>query len=149
MTVRAHIITSSVIAVTIYAWTNSVVMAVSAFISGILIDLDHLLDFILLSGESFSVRGFFSWCNDGRWERIILIFHSYELYLVFGTYTYYHPHPILFGILLGTGLHLILDQAGNRRLNKVFTLSKWFYFFTFRAWGGFRKDWLRTTNTQG
>lgn len=149
MTVRTHIITSSTLALTIYAWTNSVVMAASAFVSGILIDLDHLFDFFLLSGESFSGRGFFSWCNDGRWERIILIFHSYELYLVLGIYAHYRPHRILFGILLGTGLHLILDQAGNRHINKAFTISKWFYFFTFRAWGGFRKDWLRTTNVQG
>lgn len=149
MTVRAHIITSSSLALTIYAWTNSIAMAASAFISGILIDLDHLLDFILLSGETFSVRGLFSWCNEGRWDRLILIFHSYELYLACVIYSYYHPHPVFFGILLGTGLHLILDQAGNSRLIKAFTISKWFYFFTFRAWGGFRKDWLRTTNIQG
>ena len=148
MTVRTHIITSSVLAVTIYGWTHSIEAAVSAFISGILIDIDHLLDFFLFSGESFSVKAFFSWCNDGRWDRIILIFHSYELYFLYGIIVYNYPHPILTGILLGTGLHLILDQTGNRHLIKSFTISKWFYFFTFRAWGGFRKDWLRTANVQ-
>lgn len=143
MTVRTHVITSSVLAVTIYAWTNSVATAVSAFISGILIDLDHLLDFFLLSGESFSVRGLFSWCNEGRWERLILIFHSYELYFIYGIFVYNHPHPILTGILLGTGLHLLLDQAGNRHLTKGFAISHWFYFLIFRGWGKFHKDWLR------
>jgi membrane-bound metal-dependent hydrolase YbcI (DUF457 family) len=144
MNTKAHIVSSTALATGIYAATSSLAMAASALLSGIFIDIDHVIDFFIFSGERFSIKGFTSWCYEGRWERLILIFHSYELYLAYGLFVYYHPHPILLGILSGVGLHLFLDQAGNRSLIKAFTISKWFYFFTFRAWGGFHKDWLRT-----
>ncbi|MBI4745923.1 MAG: hypothetical protein HY786_05130 [Deltaproteobacteria bacterium] len=72
------------------------------------------------------------------------MFHSYELFALYSFLVYKYPNPILVGVLCGMGLHLILDQVGNRYLIKAFVISPWFYFFTFRAWGGFHKDWLRT-----
>lgn len=60
--------------------------------------------------------------------------------------TYYFPHNILIAILLGTGLHIILDQIGNCYLRKNFSLSLWFYFLTYRILVGFHKDELRTDN---
>lgn len=144
MNTKAHIVSSAALATGIYATTSSLTMAASALLSGIFIDIDHVIDFFLFSGERFSIKGFTSWCYEGRWDRLILMFHSYELYLAYGLFVYNHPNPIPLGIFLGVSLHLLLDQTGNRHLIKAFTISKWFYFFTFRAWGGFHKDWLRT-----
>ena len=111
--------------------------------AGIFIDVDHFFDYLLLSGEPFSIRGMFSWCDEGRWERIVLIFHSYEFYALFGLYLYYHPHPLLLGVFYGVGLHLLLDQIGNRYLLKNLAVNPLFYFLSYRAIGGFRKEWLR------
>ena len=144
MTTTAHTIASTVLAAGIYTATSSIEMASAALFVGIFLDIDHIIDFFLFSGERFSISGFTSWCYEGRWERLILIFHSYELYALFGLLVYYNPHPVLLSIFWSVGLHLILDQIGNRYLIKAFIISPWFYFFTFRAWGGFHKDWMRT-----
>ena len=45
---------------------------------------------------------------------------------------------LLSGVLLGTGLHLLMDQLGNKALNK------WFYFMTFRYRSGFASGALTT-----
>jgi hypothetical protein len=129
----------------IYTATSSVEMASAALFVGIFLDIDHIIDFFLFSGERYSIRGFTSWYYEGRWQRLILIFHSYELYALFGLVVYYNPHPVLLSIFWSVGLHLILDQIGNRYLIKAFIISPWFYFFTFRAWGDFHKDWMRTS----
>lgn len=144
MTTTAHTIASVVLAAGIYKATSSVEMASAALFVGIFLDIDHIIDFFIFSGERFSISGFTSWCYEGRWNKLILMFHSYELFALYSLLVYNFPNPILLGILCGMGLHLILDQVGNRHLIKAFTISKWFYFFTFRAWGGFRKEWLRT-----
>lgn len=144
MNTATHTIASVSLATGIYVKTSSLPMAAAALISGIFLDIDHILDFFLFSGERFSISGFTSWCYEGRWQKLVLIFHSYELYAVYGLLVYNYPYPVLVGVFWGVGLHLVLDQAGNRYLIKAFAISKWFYFFTFRAWGGFHKDWLRT-----
>lgn len=149
MNTKAHTIVSTVLATGIYAATSSLTMASATLFTGIFMDIDHVIDFFLFSGERFSINGFRSWCYEGRWNKLILMFHSYELFILCSFLAYKYPNPVLLGILCGMGLHLILDQIGNRHLIKAFTISKWFYFFAFRAWGGFRKDWLRTTNVQG
>ncbi len=143
MTVKTHIATSALLAGGLYAAEDSLAMAAAALLSGIFIDVDHLFDYLLLSDERFSIRGMFSWCDEGRWERIILFFHSYEFYALFGLYLYHYPDPILTGIFYGVGLHLLLDQIGNRYLLKNLAVNPLFYFITYRAMGGFRKEFLR------
>ncbi len=144
MKVRNHIYTSAVLSGTIYALTQSVQIAISAFVSGVLIDVDHIFDFLVFSGERFSIKDFFSWCYDARWKKIILLFHSYEGYLVLGIIILFHPNNILIGVLLGGGLHLMIDQIGNRNygLHLNLKLSPMFYFLTYRCFVGFHKDKL-------
>lgn len=144
MKVPAHVCTSTLLGAALYAHTGSWQVAAAGLVSGVLIDVDHIFDFLIFSGEAFSVRNLFSWCDDGRWERISLPFHSYELYLLAGLITYFRPSPIMAGVLCGTGLHLLLDQFGNRYLAPRFSVSLWFYFFAFRFSVGFRKERLRT-----
>jgi len=148
MTTTVHAISSAALAAGIYRATTSLEMASAALFVGIFLDIDHIIDFLIFSGERFSISRFRAWCYEGRWNKLILMFHSYELFVLYSFLVYKYPNPILLGILCGMGLHLTLDQLGNRHLIKAFTISKWFYFFTFRAWGGFHKDWLRTSNVQ-
>ena len=144
MTVKTHIGSSALLGLLLYYISSSFIMASSAFLSGILIDLDHLLDFLILSGEKFSIKNLFGWCNEGRWKKITLIFHSYELFALYAVAVYYHPHPLMVGVFFGVGLHLLLDQIGNRYLLKNMALHQLFYFLTFRVISGFRKERLRS-----
>jgi hypothetical protein len=139
MKTSAHISTSALLAAAVYAYSRSVPEATSCLVSGVLIDLDHLVDFHLFSGERFSIANFFSWCNEARWQRIILILHSYELFGILCVVAYYLNSAVLRGVVWGAGLHLLLDQLGNLR---TFRLSPWFYLLGYRIAMGFRRDKL-------
>ena len=138
MKTTAHIYASAAAGGAAYALTGSPAMAVSCLLSGVLLDVDHLLDYWLLSDEPFTVKGFFSWCHEQRWKKIYLVLHSYELYLLLLLAASLFPGRVFAGVLLGTGLHLLMDQLGNKALNK------WFYFMTFRYRSGFASGALTT-----
>ena len=137
MNVRVHLYTSTALGGILYAVTRSWQLAVSSFLSGVFIDIDHILDFLLFSDEKFSVKNLFSWCCSGRWKKITLLLHSYEIYFILIIIAYYFPSEILLGILFGAGLHMILDQARNPACEN---LSRWFYFLSYRIYAGFSKE---------
>ncbi|MDA8130114.1 MAG: hypothetical protein M0011_01285 [Elusimicrobia bacterium] len=136
MRTAAHVLASSTAAGAAYALTGSAAMTASCLLSGIFLDVDHLLDFWLLSGEKFTPGGFLSWCHELRWKKIYLLLHSYELFLLLSLSAWLFPGRAIEGALLGMGLHLLMDQAGNRGL------SRWFYFMTFRWLSGFSRGAL-------
>lgn len=140
MKASVHVSTSAILAAAVYAYSHSAPEAASCLMSGVLIDLDHVADFHLFSGERFSVTNFFSWCNESRWQKITLIFHSYELFLILCAAAYSLDSQVLWGIVWGTGLHLLLDQLANTR---TFRLSPWFYLLGYRIAMGFRRDKLQ------
>ncbi len=146
MKIRTHFYTSTILSGGLYAVTRSPQIALSCFLSGIFIDIDHIFDFLIFSGEKFSIKKMISWCNELRWEKIVLIFHSYEVLIFLSFIMYYFPGNILMGVLLGGGLHLVLDQIGNCFFGKRFRVSPWFYFLIFRIFSGFRKEKLLRQN---
>jgi hypothetical protein len=146
MKTSVHVSTSAILAGAIYAYSRSVPEAVSCLLSGILIDLDHIADFHLFSGERFSLSNFFAWCNESRWQRITVIFHSYELLGILCAVAYYLDSAVLLGIVWGAGLHLLLDQLGNLR---PYRLSPWFYLLGYRIVLGFRRDNLQLSLPPG
>lgn len=135
-----HVSTSALLATTLYAYSGSLPVAASCLVSGVLIDLDHVVDFHLFSGERFSITNFFSWCNESRWQKISLIFHSYELFGILCVVSYYLDNAILRGMVWGAGLHLLIDLLANSR---KYRLSPWFYFLGYRIAVGFRREKLQ------
>ncbi len=142
MRVSTHIYTSAVVATALYAYSHSIWEAGICFTSGILIDLDHAIDFHLFSGEKFSIANFFSWYHENRWQKIVLIFHSYELFGLVYAAAYYLDSEVLRAVLWGASVHLLLDQIGNKKTNH---LSPWFYFFSYRIVVRFRREKLLST----
>jgi len=144
MKVRTHIYSSAILGGTIYALTTSKSIAISALVGGVFIDLDHIFDFFIFSGERFSIKNLFSWCDGLRWEKLTLLLHSWEIFLGLVVLAFFYPNHILIGSLLGGGLHLILDQIGNpyRALQRKLIPSPLFYFLTYRCFVGFHKDRL-------
>lgn len=140
MTIRAHIYSSAFLGGFLLWITHSLQVALFSLLGGVLIDVDHLFDFIIFSGRKASVKNFFLWCEQAKWERVTVIFHSYELFLIMSVIVYYFPNAALVGFLCGMGLHLCLDQIGNRYFNKVFSLNQFFYFITYRIKSGFKKE---------
>jgi len=131
MKATSHIYASIAAGSAAYGLTRSPELSVSCVLSGILLDMDHVLDFYLLTDERFTLKSFFSWCYELRWTKIYLVLHSYELFLLLALAACLFPSQALAGVLLGMGLHLFMDQLGNKGLNK------WFYFMIFRYRSGF------------
>jgi hypothetical protein len=127
-----HMIASAVAGSAAYKMTGSPQMASALFLGGVLIDLDHILDYVILAKERHTVRNFFSWFHDIRWQRIIVVLHSYEFYALFLLLAFWVKNDILTGLAIGTGLHLLMDQFGNIRLSNGVRLSSRFYFLAFR-----------------
>ena len=146
MKTSVHISTSALLTAAVYAYSRSFPEAASCLVSGVLIDLDHVIDFLLFSGERFSPMKFYSWCTVGCWQRITLIFHSYELFGILCVVAYYLDIVVLWGMVWGAGLHLLLDQLGNIR---TFRLSPWFYLLGYRIAKGFRRDKLELSLPTG
>ncbi len=138
----AHVAVSSAMSGAIYWATGSVPMAVSCLASGVLIDLDHVLDFCLISGEKFTPGRFMRWCNDMEWDRIYLFLHSVELFLLYALFVHFNRTDIAVGVLLGAGVHLALDQIFNREVRPEYYLSSYFYFLIFRVRCGFLRTGL-------
>jgi hypothetical protein len=139
---KAHVYGAGIQGGVVYLLSQSMEVSIITFLSGVLIDLDHVLDFLVFSGEKFTLKKFLSWCDEGRWERVSLIFHSYEVYLILAIITYYFPNNILLGLTYGIGFHLLLDQIWNCHICNGLRLFHWFYFLTYRIRVGFHKSKL-------
>ena len=132
MKTTSHIVASAMAGAAAYKIAGSAETAAALFLGGVLIDLDHVLDYLILAKEKHTVRNFFSWFNDIRWKRIVVIFHAYELYAILLLLAFCFPDDILTGLATGIGLHLIMDQFGNTQPINGIRLSRRFYFLLFR-----------------
>jgi hypothetical protein len=146
MKTSVHISASALLAVAVYAYSRSAPEAASCLVGGVLIDLDHVVDFHLFSGERFTLANFFSWYNEDRWRKITLVFHSYELFVILCAVAYYLDSAVLRGMVWGAGLHLLLDQLANPGRVR---LSPWFYLMGYRIAKGFRRDRLELSAQPG
>jgi hypothetical protein len=83
---------------------------------GVLIDLDHAADYVLVERQRDLRPGaFLRYYLGGRARRTVLVLHSYELFAVLGVVAWWLEAMALWGYLLGGLLHLTLDLLFNGR----------------------------------
>lgn len=140
MKASTHIGISTIAAVSAYKLTGSQTFSISLFLSGIFIDLDHVVDYMLLSKERFTIKNFFSWYDEHRWQRVFIVLHSYELITIFSLIACLLKNEIMIGMSLGFLLHIMLDQIGNMTADLNDRKSPWFYFFLYRYAMSFEKN---------
>ena len=78
--------------------------------------------------DKFTVNNFFKWFSKNLWERIAVVFHSWELMFIALTLSIIFPHPVLIGTVAGALLHMILDQLINPKYTPT---HKFFYFLIY------------------
>lgn len=89
-------------------------MSLSCIISGIFIDLDHIIDVLREHGKNVTVTDFFRLCHHGQFNRIILIFHGWEWLLLWAIAAWLTGwDPWITGTLIGLSQHMILDAYAN------------------------------------
>ncbi len=136
----SHIAISSALGAFIYMSLGSLPASASCLLGGVLIDIDHLVDYFVYAGAHFRVHEFVEACHEHRLKRLYLFFHSYELLGLLILITYLSGwNMVLLGLSVGTSAHLLCDQIVNGRKYKTRT---YFYFLLFRISRGFRTESL-------
>jgi len=139
MTPKQHTIASAVTTAVFASFSHSWIANTACFLSGILIDVDHVLDYMLYK-KSFpwKYRSLTEFCDSKKQGRLYLIFHSYELLLLFIGLGALLGFPLLWlGVFVGVSVHLILDEIYN-------PLRPLAYFFIFRLKHDFKREYLFT-----
>ncbi len=115
MRVRAHIATSAVLGVGLYLTLQSMPAALAGFLSGVLIDLDHVLECYLNYGKKFNVRETIKICDNCELKKAHIFLHSYEFILIYAViiYLFNLKGEIWYGIGFGLTLHILLDSIFN------------------------------------
>lgn len=140
-----HVIVSIGLSGLMVYWFRSWAAGVSCLLSGILIDLDHHLDYFFIRKKfPLRYRQLLDYCEKDPCGRLYLIFHSYELLLLFWMSIYYFRlNEIWIAAALSASVHLLCDQMSN-----PFKLLA--YFFIYRFKHGFeRKEILNDDHSDG
>lgn len=123
MKLQYHIAFSTVISGILFLLFRSWGLAVSCFISGIFIDLDHIIDVSRQKGVSFNVKNFFHTCDKCQFDDIILIWHGWEWIFLFAIVAWLSNwNPWATGIFIGLFQHLILDAIYNAPTWRTYSL---------------------------
>lgn len=113
MKLKNHIIASSVISSGLYVYTQSVPLAITSFLSGWLVDIDHFADYWREYPFSFNIKHFFDTCHETKFEKLFLWLHSFEILFFLSFILYLTRSSYLAGFTIGFAQHLLLDQAAN------------------------------------
>ena len=129
-----HIITSAGISLGLQATMHSWPATLGCFFSGVLIDVDHYLEYYIFRKKfPDNYKDLVDFCFDKNESKQYLIFHAYEYLFVLWLFIYFlFFDKLLFGIALGLTTHLIFDQFTN-------PIKPLYYFLTFRAQNHFEK----------
>ena len=137
MNLSNHIAVSLAVSGIIYFVFYSLPAFFSSLAGGILIDIDHAVDYFFHNGIDWRAGRFFEWCYNDRWQRLVLILHSVELvFLLWLVIWFFNLGIVWMAFAIGMSQHLVLDILSNKRV-KVMS-----YFFVFRCFQGFRKERL-------
>ena len=131
-----HAVSSLSLSVILFNFTNSLSFSVTVFLSGIFIDLDHLLDYFRINGLNLNLRTFLSTKDMHiQTKRLYLIFHGFDFAALLSILVFtLISKEIGMAMFLGMFLHLIMDQIFNP------TISKWAYFLVYRWKTGFLSE---------
>jgi hypothetical protein len=131
MKLSGHLLAAIPLAGGIHMASGSWVAVTLAVLSSVLIDLDHVPDYVILRRGWRGIRDFFDTCNNGELTKTYLVFHAWEwplagvLLILSGI-----GNGLLWPIVLAISYHLVLDTLTN-------PVKPGFYWITNRARAGF------------
>lgn len=126
MKLKHHITASIIISAFLFAISKSWIIFTSSLISGVLIDIDHVLDYFWEFRNYFRVKEFFNVHYNKNILFCMIIFHSWELLFPLNIYAFFISGNLwVIGIAIGFTQHVVLDQIFNKP-------NRWGYFFFWR-----------------
>ncbi len=110
MRLEYHIAASTIISGVLYAIFKSWGLSIASLVSGIFIDLDHVIDYLIEHGLRFNVKKFFDFFYEEKHRKIFLIFHGWEWLIILCVFAWLtNWNPWITGILIGCGQHMVFD----------------------------------------
>jgi len=139
MSPGGHLVTTAAACAAVYAGTGSVELVAGLAAGGFLIDVDHVVDYVLFERQrDLRPASFLRYYMGGRVERVVLVLHSYELLALLAALAWFTRIDWLWGWVFGMLLHLPLDIIFNAKFASGGFVH--FYSFIVRARAGFRAD---------
>lgn len=131
MSPGGHLVTTvAACAATAYA-TGSAPLTAAVAAGGFLIDLDHVIDYVVFEKQRDVRPGaFLRYYVEGRIRRAVLVLHSYEVFALLGAIAWWTQSTLLGGYLIGALMHLALDIVFNGRITPYSIAA--FYSFGYR-----------------
>jgi hypothetical protein len=124
-----------------YAATGSAELTAGVFTGGFLIDVDHMVDYVLFERQlNPNPFRFLSYYHTGQFSWIVLGLHSYELMACLTLLAAFTGWQWLIGYLLGAVMHLGCDIVVNGQVGLLNPIR--FYSFFYRMRFGFSKQGL-------
>ncbi|MFH1867780.1 MAG: hypothetical protein ABH843_02300 [Candidatus Omnitrophota bacterium] len=116
-----HAVVSFSLGVILWLLTKSVYAGFLCFIAGIVVDLDHIVEYIIHhSSRGFTIKKVCQACDQTnkqegelKFPKLYLFFHSWELVIIFAIAVVYLRNIYLAAIAMGYASHLILDSTKN------------------------------------
>jgi hypothetical protein len=137
MSPGGHLVTTAAACAAVWAGTGSAALTAGLAVGGFLIDVDHAVDYVVFERQrDLRPRAFLLHYSRNEATRAVLLLHSWELVPVLAAAAWITGSMLLWGYLLGMGLHLALDVVFNGRLATHSLVP--FYSFIRRAAAGFR-----------
>lgn len=117
----SHIIVSFSTAIAVGFLARSLYYGLVCFITGIFLDIDHLIEYIIHYGwKDFTPKKFYRTCEqttrqegDRRFPKLYLIFHSVEMAALLWAAALSIKNAYLIIIALGYSMHMVMDCIGN------------------------------------
>ena len=134
-----HGVISAVLAIGYFSMTKSWMGSWVCFLSGILIDMDHHLDYWIVTKKiPYNYQNLKKFCFIPSQGRVYLILHAYEFLFIVWLAIYYLQLDLVWtGLAVGISVHLFCDQLTN-------PVKPLFYFLSYRVKHGFDKTQLLT-----
>ncbi len=138
-----HIIVSLSLGGGVAVFTQSLFAGLLCLFSGVLIDADHIVDYLINCGlKDFNFKNIyrtslemFSQGEKDRVRKIYLIFHAAEIAILLWISVMFTKNIYLLSIALGYTVHLVLDSIARG-------LKPQAYFISFRMKNDFELDRL-------
>jgi hypothetical protein len=114
MSPKYHVAISAVISRVLYAIFKSWALAIAAFVSGIFIDLDHVIDYVIEHGFHFNIKKFFHFFYGEQYKKINLILHRWEWLIILLILSWLTDwNPWITGVFIGFSQHILSDRIYN------------------------------------
>ncbi|OGS03833.1 MAG: hypothetical protein A2339_00855 [Elusimicrobia bacterium RIFOXYB12_FULL_50_12] len=133
MRLHQHIIASVAFSGGIYGITGSKSIALASFVTGVLLDLDHVTDYWLEHPLSLNVPHFFEMVDACKLRKTHLWLHSLEMLIPLAVAVWLSKSAILLGISIGFAQHMLFDCL----FNFIYPGS---YFLAYRIQKGFKSE---------